>query len=308
MSYACYGGVVVPLFNEELIIPRPIIVISAYFHSAATLNYIRAILSSGFADLHQPRTWSFSHVRSPALQSAFEEVIESMMDSLDFMKAAIGNDDDPSSGGGGGERGGTKTVGFYTSHEGLMLEYEEALTRGVVTKVKTDTRDQTDMSASFTGLSMSSKINGGNEPVPILRSSVNATTAAAAAAYPHSPARPPRSKSRASSPHNTRDDRSLSTQETTLTSTSFPPSTTTTRTTATTTNSQKYYNLSSHFIWIGDRTRQLDGAHVEYFRGIENPIGIKVGPSMKAEELIAMLDSECLLATNEIARDLLFVE
>lgn len=52
----------------------------------------------------------------------------------------------------------------------------------------------------------------------------------------------------------------------------------------------KWYNTSGHFIWIGDRTRQLDGAHVEYFRGIENPIGIKVGPSMKNEELIELLD------------------
>merc|ERR1711913_183950 len=47
----------------------------------------------------------------------------------------------------------------------------------------------------------------------------------------------------------------------------------------------KYYNLSAHFLWIGDRTRQLDNAHVEYFRGISNPIGCKIGPSMKAEEL-----------------------
>jgi len=48
---------------------------------------------------------------------------------------------------------------------------------------------------------------------------------------------------------------------------------------------EKYYNLSAHLVWIGDRTRQLDGAHVEYFRGISNPIGVKVGPSMKADEL-----------------------
>ncbi len=54
----------------------------------------------------------------------------------------------------------------------------------------------------------------------------------------------------------------------------------------------KFYNLSSHFIWIGDRTRQLDGAHVEYFRGIQNPIGIKVGPSMGGDELVKMLDGE----------------
>lgn len=52
------------------------------------------------------------------------------------------------------------------------------------------------------------------------------------------------------------------------------------------------YNTSAHFLWVGDRTRQLTGAHVEYFRGIRNPIGIKVGPSMKAAELVELLDGE----------------
>ena len=54
-----------------------------------------------------------------------------------------------------------------------------------------------------------------------------------------------------------------------------------------------FYNTSAHFLWIGDRTRQLTGAHVEYFRGIRNPIGIKVGPSMESEELVRLLDSKC---------------
>lgn len=52
----------------------------------------------------------------------------------------------------------------------------------------------------------------------------------------------------------------------------------------------EYYNLGTHFLWIGDRTRQLDGAHIEYFRGIANPIGVKVGPSMQPDELIRVLD------------------
>ena len=51
-----------------------------------------------------------------------------------------------------------------------------------------------------------------------------------------------------------------------------------------------HYNTGAHFIWIGDRTRQLTHAHVEYFRGIRNPIGIKVGPSMQSEELVRLLD------------------
>jgi len=53
---------------------------------------------------------------------------------------------------------------------------------------------------------------------------------------------------------------------------------------------ERYYNTSAHFLWVGDRTRQLDGAHIEYFRGIRNPIGIKVGPSMASDELVALLD------------------
>lgn len=61
---------------------------------------------------------------------------------------------------------------------------------------------------------------------------------------------------------------------------------------------QAYYNTSAHFIWIGDRTRQLDGAHVEYFRGIRNPIGIKVGPTMGGDELVRLLDSELRRVIN----------
>lgn len=53
---------------------------------------------------------------------------------------------------------------------------------------------------------------------------------------------------------------------------------------------QSHYNTSAHFLWIGDRTRQLTGAHMEYFRGIRNPIGVKVGPSMETEELVRVLD------------------
>lgn len=60
-----------------------------------------------------------------------------------------------------------------------------------------------------------------------------------------------------------------------------------------------YYNTSAHFLWIGDRTRQLDGAHVEYFRGIRNPIGIKVGPTLGNEELIQLLEGmECYPFTS----------
>ncbi|KAI5449875.1 hypothetical protein NCC49_003991 [Naganishia albida] len=205
--------------------PDPDRLLSAYFHSAATLNYIRALLSSGFADLNTPRQWSFSHVRSPALQSAFEEVIDSLMDSLDFMRVAAGG----AGKGEGAARGGTETVDFYTSHEGLSLEYEEALTRAV-----------------------KALPHGGGGFSSFAR-----------------PARPAAgSSSRASSKVRGTPETQAQQPE----------------------QGEKFYNLSSHFIWIGDRTRQLDGAHVEYFRGIQNPIGIKVGPTMKGDELVKMLD------------------
>jgi 3-deoxy-7-phosphoheptulonate synthase len=142
------------------------------------------------------------------------------MDSLDFMRVAAGKGD------GSGARGGTETVDFYTSHEGLSLEYEEALTRGV-------------------------SRGGAGEFSSFAR-----------------PARPEGSTSRANSKVRNASAKEGKREE-----------------------GEKFYNLSSHFIWIGDRTRQLDGAHVEYFRGIQNPIGIKVGPTMKGDELVKMLDS-----------------
>lgn len=148
------------------------------------------------------------------------------MDSLDFMRVAAGG----AGKGDGTARGGTETVDFYTSHEGLSLEYEEALTRGV-----------------------KALPHGGGGFSSFAR-----------------PARPAAgSSSRASSKvRNTPETQTQQPEE-----------------------GEKFYNLSSHFIWIGDRTRQLDGAHVEYFRGIQNPIGIKVGPTMKGDELVKMLDS-----------------
>lgn len=63
--------------------------------------------------------------------------------------------------------------------------------------------------------------------------------------------------------------------------------------------SNAFYNTSAHFLWIGDRTRQIDGAHVEYFRGIRNPIGIKVGPSMEPDDLVRLLRGECILEFDD---------
>ncbi|KJA16400.1 hypothetical protein HYPSUDRAFT_171526 [Hypholoma sublateritium FD-334 SS-4] len=169
--------------------PDPERLLSAYFHSTTTLNCLRSLLTSGFASLHHPREWSLEHVRSEALRREFEVIVDGLSDALDFSQT-IGVDAGaalPYEHGGG--RGTLGEVDFYTSHEGLMLGYETALTREL--------------------------------PVPAVKA---------------------------------------------------------------------FYNTGAHFLWIGDRTRQLTGAHVEYFRGIRNPIGIKVGPTMESAELVRVLD------------------
>ncbi|GES62372.1 phospho-2-dehydro-3-deoxyheptonate aldolase, class II [Aspergillus terreus] len=165
--------------------PDPSRLVSAYFHSAATLNYIRASLSSGLADLHSPLDWGLGHVITPSIKEKYEQIVGRVKDALRFMHT-VGIDTDR----------GVETVDIYTSHEGLALEYEQSLTRLLKTPSETTTH---------------------------------------------------------------------------------PPST-------------NYYATSAHFLWIGDRTRQLDGAHIEFFRGIANPIGIKIGPSMAPDELVRILD------------------
>lgn len=196
-----HNGKTIPAFRGDNIngydpddrIPDPSRLVSAYFHSATTLNYIRASLVSGIADLHSPLDWELGHVKDITIKAKYERIVNSITESLRFMKT-IGADSAASS---------LETVDLYTSHEGLLLEYEQSLTRNL-------------------------KI-------------------------PSSPAR---------------DNASSSSEQ--------PPP-------------KQWYNTSAHFLWIGDRTRQLDGAHVEYFRGIANPIGIKVGPTLSPTDLVSLL-------------------
>jgi 3-deoxy-7-phosphoheptulonate synthase len=152
------------------------------------LNFIRGSLASGIADLHRPLDWGLGHVRDPALQAKYSSIVSSITDSLRFMRT-VGAD----------TAGQLQTVDLYTSHEGLLLEYEQSLTR----KLK-------------------------------------------------DPANYPSSRAAAK-------------------------------------DGKSYYNTSAHFLWVGDRTRQIEGAHVEYFRGIENPIGVKIGPTTSPSDLLALL-------------------
>lgn len=163
--------------------------VRAYQYSSATLNYIRAAIGSGIADLHGPLDWGLGHVRDPALKAKYQETVDRIQEMLRFMHT-IGADQNEK----------LSTVELFTSHEGLLLEYEQPLTRLL------------------------------NHP--------------SVRAYPPDSTTPPR---------------------------------------------KEYYNTSAHFLWIGDRTRQIDHAHVEYFRGIANPIGVKIGPSTPTSDLLPLL-------------------
>lgn len=171
----------------------------AYHHSAATLNYIRTALASGIADLHRPLDWGLGHVRDPTLKEKYSKIASSIQQTLRFLQVI------------NARPGELETVDFYTSHEGLLLEYEQPLTRLL--------EKPTHPGVSRPGTPPSSS--------PTIK-----------------PLQP---------------------------------------------ESKEYYDTSAHFVWIGDRTRQLDHAHVEFFRGIANPIGIKVGPSTPTEDILGLL-------------------
>ena len=174
-------------FSEAARIPDPNKMLQAYTQAAATLNLLRAFSTGGYADVHQVHAWTLGFTEGEKA-ARYREVANRISDTLDFMAAAGVTQESAHT---------LQSVEFYTSHEGLLLEYEEALTR--------------------------------------------------------------------------------------LDSTSG-----------------KWLAGSGHMIWIGDRTRQPDGAHVEFCRGVQNPIGLKCGPSMTADDLKALMAK--LNPTNEEGR------
>ncbi|WP_417269882.1 class II 3-deoxy-7-phosphoheptulonate synthase [Celeribacter sp.] len=174
-------------FNPEARIPDPQRMLQAYTQAAASLNLLRAFSKGGFADVHRVHSWTLGFTENDEAEK-YRDMASRIQDTLDFM-AAAGMTAEKNS--------GLNTVDFYTSHEALLLEYEEALTR------------------------------------------VDSTTGATIAG-------------------------------------------------------------SGHMIWIGDRTRQPDGAHVEFCSGVENPIGLKCGPTTTAEDLKVLMSK--LNPTNEAGR------
>lgn len=229
-------GVTMPSFRGDILnsyepdaqarTPDPARLLDAYYHSASTLNYLRAAISSGLADMHAPLDWSLGHVIDSSVRSKYQQIVSRIIDTLEMMRT-IGLD----------TGSGLETVDLFTSHEGLLLEYEQALTRRL-------RRPQNTPSQIPDLTSLKAKVNG-------------------APSKAHS--------------HYVRKS-SVSTSNPLM----------------------SHYNTSAHFIWIGDRTRQLTHAHVEYFRGISNPIGVKLGPTMPPEDIVPLLD--ILNPTQEIGK------
>ena len=174
-------------FNSEARKPNPKRMLQAYAQSAASLNLLRAFSQGGYADIHHVHSWTLGFLDGAGAEK-YETVANRISDALDFMTAA------------GVTSKNAHTLGavdFYTSHEALLLEYEEALCR----------------IDSTTGLPIAG---------------------------------------------------------------------------------------SGHLIWIGDRTRKLDGAHVEFCKGVQNPIGLKCGPSISKDDLLKLI--EALNPENEPGR------
>lgn len=166
-------------FTSEARIPKPENMIKAYNQSAATLNLVRAFARGGFADINKVHQWNLDFIQDNPLGKKYDELSDKIDSAMKFMSACgLTSDVAPQ----------LHQTTLYTSHEALLLNYEEALTR----------KD---------------------------------------------------------------------------------------------TETGEYYDCSAHMLWIGDRTRDLKEAHIEYFRGISNPIGCKVGPSMGEDELIELIDA-----------------
>jgi len=190
VEYPSYRGDIVNdiATDMKLRAPNPKKLLKAYNQSAATLNLLRAFARGGMADLNKVHSWNLNYMKDHTLGEKYEELASKISESLKFMEACGINSANTAA---------LNQTTLYTSHEALLLNYEEAMTR----------KD------SLTG---------------------------------------------------------------------------------------DWYDCSAHMLWIGDRTRALDEAHIEYFRGIKNPIGCKVGPSMKEDELIKLIDK--LNPENEAGR------
>lgn len=152
----------------------PARLLEAYGYAAASLNYLRALIEAGFADLHHPRRWALDLLAASPRRAAYERTMQAISDAIELMEGI-----------GASSQAALRRIELYSSHEALLLPWEEALTR--------------------------------------------------------------------------------------------------------TLEGSGHYNLSAHMLWVGYRTAQLEGAHVEYLRGVRNPLGLKLGPATDPDELCSIL-------------------
>jgi 3-deoxy-7-phosphoheptulonate synthase len=181
------AGMVLPSYRGDMIncpgftlaerTPNPELLLRAYERSALTLNFIRALVDGGFADLHHPEYWDLGFASKSPLAREYRTLMDSLVESLRFVETVTG-----------GKLSDIERVDFFTSHEALHLLYEQALTRQVPRR-------------------------------------------------------------------------------------------------------EGWYNLSTHLPWIGDRTRAINGAHLESLRGIANPVAVKIGPGITPEEAVALAET-----------------
>ncbi|MFZ4466830.1 MAG: 3-deoxy-7-phosphoheptulonate synthase class II, partial [Phycisphaerales bacterium] len=178
VSLPAYRGDIVngPAFDAAARAPDPRRLVRAHERAALTLNFVRSLVDGGFADLHHPEYWDLDFVRHSPLAADYQQLVDQIGDGLRFMETLVGVN-----------VAQVHRVDFFTSHEGLVLDYEEAQTRQV----------------------------------------------------PHRPG---------------------------------------------------WWDLSTHFPWIGVRTSAPEGGHVEFFRGIENPVGLKVGPDTDPSALVRTVE------------------
>jgi len=175
-----------PEATAEARTPDPWLLLRGYERAALTLNFIRALVKGGFADLHHPEYWDLDWTRHSPQAEEYHRMLRSITESLKFMENILGT-----------SAAGSDRIDFYTSHEALLLPYEQAQTRRV----------------------------------------------------PHRPG---------------------------------------------------WFNLSTHFPWAGIRTASPEGAHIEYLRGIANPVGVKIGPGLSLDEILRI--AEKLNPENEPGR------
>ncbi len=165
-------------FTPEARRPDPERMIAAYNQAAATLNLLRAFAQGGYADLHEVHRWNLGFVERSLQGARYRDIARRIDEALEFMSACGVTSETTKF---------MRETEFYTAHEGLLLPYEEALTR------------------------------------------IDSTTG-------------------------------------------------------------DWYDVSAHMLWVGDRTRAPDGAHVEFLRGVKNPIGLKCGPTLPPDDLIRLID------------------